>query len=340
VRIQQLDGLRGLAALVVCLCHLLEILFFHGERPIGLINWGQIVWDGNLAVYIFFISSGVALTWPLLEKRPHWQNLPTLLTKRYIRLTLPILASCILAGLIMHFGWMYHLELAPKISLENWLGTMPILELNLQVIWFSLVGVYTDYSDGATYNSVLWTMRAEMIGSILVFTGLCLLIHPLFIFGIFTLLISVFPHEPAMAILLGSLVAIGWRKIQHQKWVRYLWWLTIIALALSYLPHQSRGNLAAAGLAIGIVVGSLAAGIPQRLLIQPLCLWLGKISFSLYLIHMLVIQSFTSLLILQFGTSQVVSLWIGILTLAVCFALAILFHRFIDEPSIYLSRKI
>ena len=81
VRLIELDGLRGLAAVVVLIHHALETvpaLAEVGARP-GTVPTGtfnriltqsplHLLWAGHEAVLIFFVLSGVALTSPAARR--------------------------------------------------------------------------------------------------------------------------------------------------------------------------------------------------------------------------------------------------------------------------------
>ena len=56
-RLDYLDGLRGLAAMQVVFEHVVL-----GFRPGIFDAWPRILWDGNVAVFLFFLMSGFVLT--------------------------------------------------------------------------------------------------------------------------------------------------------------------------------------------------------------------------------------------------------------------------------------
>ena|SRR6516164_4306157 len=112
-RLRQLDGLRGLAALVVVIFHFLSAFapnfipdqidtpYVLADTPFG------IFFNGPFSVSIFFVLSGFVVSNAAAKRRsPIYLNLAL----RYVRLAVPVLFSVI-------FAWML-LELMPTATLS------------------------------------------------------------------------------------------------------------------------------------------------------------------------------------------------------------------------------
>src|SRR6476660_9352443 len=112
-RVTQLDGLRGLAALVVVACHALSTLpdigrVVAGDRTAGLSSseaWAvfsplHILWNGTPAVHVFFVLSGFVLILPFTKSLPGRSWAPYY-AKRLLRLYLPAWAALALAVVLM-----------------------------------------------------------------------------------------------------------------------------------------------------------------------------------------------------------------------------------------------
>jgi peptidoglycan/LPS O-acetylase OafA/YrhL len=108
-RVTQLDGLRGLAALVVVACHLLSTLpeigrVVSNDRSAPLISAGtwavfsplHVLWNGTPAVHVFFVLSGFVLILPFTRAGAITRWAPYYV-KRVIRLYLPAWASVAVA---------------------------------------------------------------------------------------------------------------------------------------------------------------------------------------------------------------------------------------------------
>src|SRR3954454_3511925 len=109
-RYTALDGLRGIAALVVVIHHSLLLIavlaspYFTGRSAAaaGTFAWWllytplHLVWEGTGAVYVFFVLSGFVLTLPALGRGYDWL---AYYPQRLIRLYLPVWGGVILAAL-------------------------------------------------------------------------------------------------------------------------------------------------------------------------------------------------------------------------------------------------
>src|SRR6478672_4372173 len=108
-RVTQLDGLRGIAALVVIACHLLStlpgignVVFDDRSAPLDAAgHWAvfsplHVLWNGTPAVHVFFVLSGFVLILPFTrgDKATRWT---TYYAKRLLRLYLPAWAALAVA---------------------------------------------------------------------------------------------------------------------------------------------------------------------------------------------------------------------------------------------------
>ena len=165
-----LDGLRGIAAIVVVIHHLLLTLPWFADR-VGLGNLESrnhfrvsfhrifeysplhILFGGTEAVVIFFVLSGYVLIIAVTEEK-----VVNYLRHRLVRLYVPIIAAVALAaGLVQIIQ-------RSKSSLNSWW-------LNSHAIQFSTSSLFKNFwvIDGTDWmNSSLWSMRYEIIFSLLV----------------------------------------------------------------------------------------------------------------------------------------------------------------------------
>lgn len=208
-----LDGLRGLAASAVVLCHFVSAFLPHGA--FGSAYTAHYVWEGLLfktplgiltaghfAVCLFFLMSGYVLAAPLLARKAPLADVVAAIVKRPFRLGGVVLGTMLISWVIWHFhGYRNHEVLALSGSKwfdYYWPGDAPTLP---QFFKDSLRG----FSDSASqlgqhlgsldrrsflkvlnstldapfntatlFNQPMWTIGRELWGSWLVF-GLLLL---------------------------------------------------------------------------------------------------------------------------------------------------------------------
>jgi peptidoglycan/LPS O-acetylase OafA/YrhL len=180
-RAPHLDGLRGVAAAIVFFSHLVITLFpavitfstgeVHTRFDAALgISPLAMLWSGNFAVCIFFVLSGYVLSDFCISSRI---GLPAQLVRRYLRLALPMLMTSFIAWALLALH-LYKNYDASQVTRSGWLSLWynfppSFIAMASEALW----GAFERGS--AVYNSNLWTMRYELIGSAYVF-----LLHAVF----------------------------------------------------------------------------------------------------------------------------------------------------------------
>ena len=370
-----LDGLRGVAACMVLFAHLMIALlpsvvtFSRGEghvywfeKALGLSAFGWI-WNGEFAVCIFFVLSGYVLSEFCKTTRI---SFPAQVARRYVRLAAPMLITSFFAYLLMKLGLYKNLDAATGATQSGWLsmwyrGFEPSL---FGMAYEALVDAFVQ--GRANYNSNLWTMKIELIGSIFVFV-----VHALF---------------KNVYIRAGVLLVYAW--INHNYFYSLFAMGALLYdfedMAKAYFARavpdeELRQKIALAGFLFGVYLGSyphiqpnmvatwhyflpagihtmgwhmigsvilmgslLLSNVAQRWLGGPFGQYLGRISFVLYLVHLPIICSFTawSAYLLR-GLPYALNLAITApLTVAVVFGVSTLLYRYVDVYTTSLSRDI
>ena len=277
-----LDGLRGWGSVAVLVFHYL-VQIFPPTAEAGALLQQIIFFNGTMAVCVFFVVSGSSLSIGYI-RRQDARALTRLAVGRYPRLVIPILAACSLVHVMLLVGLIPLPSQRPE-ALE------PFLRVELTVthlLRFSLFDVFFDFRSFESYIPPLWTMSVELVGSAVVIALLA-------VFGrvawrawayaavmIVLLALGSFYSLFVAGILLAELFVSG---IPIATWCR---WLLVAGFVGGLLvPVFSPGIPGPVGL-FGIVAWCAAwmfLAPLRRLLETRLSVWLGVVSFPLYLVH-------------------------------------------------------
>jgi peptidoglycan/LPS O-acetylase OafA/YrhL len=271
------------------------------------------------------------------------------LLARYPRLNLPIAVALALALIVYHAGLYFNHEVA-ALSGSGWFaGIIPTMEPHFSDMLSMLLwgGVATG---DARLLPPLWTLKVELIGSLFLLIFLLLLprIHGLWLVvllipvGFF--LHAVFGAEMPyyLALFFGAILA-GMPRLPN--WLRTISILLAIFFgSFTYQEYALHGWLPATGIfdprtvwcglgAIFLIMG-VANPQPARWWSSPPLLWLGRLSYSLYLTHFIVLVSLASIIWLVLPKTVMVTVLVLICYLMLCLLLAYLFWRYVDTFAI------
>jgi peptidoglycan/LPS O-acetylase OafA/YrhL len=119
---------------------------------------------GNYAVCVFFALSGFVLASSFSRTK---LGTIALVTKRSLRLAIPILAVTLFAWAIVACGLAFNIE-ASQITQSWWMGKqVPPSTDFMMALRDGLYGALLGLPDAAGYDSSLWTMSIEFMGSLL-----------------------------------------------------------------------------------------------------------------------------------------------------------------------------
>jgi peptidoglycan/LPS O-acetylase OafA/YrhL len=324
-----LDGMRGYASLVVLLGHIIIALLpsvvtllpndVHstfdlaiGQSPLGF------AWNGNAAVCLFFVLSGYVLS--KLAQRSAL-SVAAQLGRRYARLALPMLITVLIPLALMRAGLMNNYA-AAQVTHSGWLSLWYQFDPSgPAAIWEMLYGAFS--KGQSAYNSNLWTMRLELFGSFYVFVInamstsryirlVCYLFfiattpfdyYPLFAVGA---LLHDFRQPIATCFGLGAfpplfatmsfVVGIYFCGIPATDTYRSLTWFGWLPLLAAGGENARYWHEIGACL---VMIGLLNSRHLQVFFSNGFGRWLGKISFTLYLIQLPIICSLTAWLVLR-----------------------------------------
>jgi peptidoglycan/LPS O-acetylase OafA/YrhL len=353
IRLHELDGLRGWAALSVVMFHIFWEIF--GVTTPWLRNpiTGFFL-DGDLAVAIFFILSGEALSSAYFAGRGE-SAVVRLAVKRYTRLTIPIAATCVIIFLLSKFGLIYNKHAGVIVHRQDWLGSF--LSIGATVRYYTkyaLFLVYTKTNQNLSVDPFLWTMQFEMLGSALVFGVLFTfryLKNPWLILLISVVFLQIRGGTSLLSCFLFGIAFSSGRMsgvfaaIQRKRLSNPVSWAAFILMAGfdGVAEWQGIDRARMAIFAVPIVLSIYCNRSLCKFFTSSLSRMLGAISFPLYLVQFPVFLSITSLCIVLLAKNDTIStrsaLAIGIFSILACLFFAFLFMP-IEFITAWIGKKI
>lgn len=367
-KVNFLNGLRGGAAFIVVIAHYLQVFYptvfngniesIHTKSNLELIFYKtplNLFINANFSVCIFFVLSGYVLSMKFFKYKDNKIIISGML-KRHLRLALPVLAVLTLAYIMYKFNTFYLGDVS-TITKTDITNTYLIKYDYIDILKQSLFQVFI--FDIQTYNAVLWTMQYELIGSFIVFFMLIAFSHCKYKKSLSIVLLLIFLNSYYLGFILGCLLSyISVNKKINIKKIT-LGFLLLIALFFGSYPYY-QGNdsiyniisLKFGGLNNFTLFHTLGGALLvfvivnfktlQNIFSSKIMVFLGKISFSLYLVHFLFINSLGSYIFVKtvnnfnYHISFLISF---IITFSFSVIIACIFYIAIDAPSIYLSNK-
>lgn len=374
-----LEGLRGLAALIVFFHHFASLFYPEAissttqtaHTHSRLMAWLRDsplrgLYDGSFPVCIFFVLSGYVLTVAFFRDR-QLTVIYRLAAARYFRLMIPAMTSILLV-VVLRSCSLYRIKEAATLNLAAQVAVPSILFLDeitvAGVLWAGLVTTWVSIRRPWEHmNLVLWTMAIEFIGSMVSF-GTAVVVAGLRHRWIFVLLSAVCCWKFGgdfgdffAAFLLGVMLA-----AISERSVTYRWWpLALLGIAIILGGYTNEGEfyvplrdlhpwlakpeavvLSRVLAAFFVMVAVLTSRELQRALSTRPLLFLGRISFSFYLIHHPIMYSLSAFIMLK--------TWVGMkyhhamllnfsITATVCIAAAYAMAMTVDRWAILVSRR-
>lgn len=366
-RIEELDSIRGLAALTVVFGHIVLV----SEIPMLSVISSKysplsILTNGHAAVMMFFLLSGLVLSLPFLKGR----DIPygAFLMKRFFRIYIPYVFSITSAIVVYSILTGGGIDSLSEWFNNSWKDTITVKSIFEHIL---LIGNFnTDL-----YNNVIWSLIHEMRISIL-FPLLAILLVKFnwkMVLGICIGLSGIsginglFPLDPSIGFrtsfmetihfisifLIGGLIAKYREELKniYNRFSRNTKWLLMFVAFILYTYSgfmKAIGNriglsayndifsdyTSVAGAAIFLVFALGSKKVSHVLLYKPVK-YLGKLSYSLYLYHLIVLFSLIYILHEKLSLGL-----IYIMTLIISIIIAALSYRFIEVNSIKIGHKL
>ena len=346
-RFHELDSLRGIAAVTVVAHH---TRFATTVSKTSLLT--APFFSGAQAVCLFFVLSGFVLSLPMWADRS--PSYPVYLLRRFIRIYLPFAAAALLSVAGARFLWKSEPHISTWFDL-TW-HTPPSRKLLFdQLLMWPL----------PLFNTAFWSLRYELQLSILMPAIVWVMkrTNPLAITILSLVIAFTYPrrmnhwdtkHLLGVTIQVGSLFVLGaslaFYSTSLRSWIGHLgsggWVVLLVSLFFyfCYPAQLQRGYVGDLGSRYMLVSGLGAAGVilcalelPSfaRTLRHKTVEYFGRISYSLYLVHSIVIFSSFGLLY-----RRVPNYAIDIVIALVTLGAAHLFWLCVEDPSIRLIKRL
>ena len=325
-----LEAVRGVASLSVLGWHFLfafypAFLFDPREGFLGSPFYGLL--HGTAAVGVFFLLSGFVLTRRYFETGHHYLLLEGAL-KRWFRLMPLVTISVLLSWGFFHFK-LYDYTAAAAVTGTDWLAQSggsknpPVHEGLGAALEQGLFGTF--FKGESSFNTNLWTIRFEMIGSLMAFAfaGLVQLLRGKQVWlalGIGACAVTAYAIDPRYeAFLVGTLLA---AFLPAYRGIGRLGAAGLLLLGLFLLGYRAplgayafmmplqgvdRETMYVFSSILGgalILVACTGCATLNRALQNSLARLLGQISFPLYLLHVILICSLGAALFVRLASGS------------------------------------
>lgn len=314
-----INSLRGLAATAICFYHFV----------LSTANYVEEVWVRTLFYYaqygvpLFFVISGIVLPLTMLKNDYQFKHWSTFMLKRLIRLEPPYLVSLVLATAYLMFQTYRHSGIVAVSGLNFLLHLgylIPFVEGQkwINPIYWSLAVEFQFYLFlSVAFIGLKQSLFSRRLLMYIVLLGACFVSHekalifrwlPLFMVGIIYVLQQhkIIPFKEFAIVLLLSFCLIYYR-LDFPNLCVAIFTLSMVHYFPNYNPKYSS--------------------------------WLGKISYSLYLIHLIIGQALVNFLshTYRLPYQKIIVILLGY-TLSV--SIAWLLYRWIERPSKQASLKL
>ncbi len=312
--------------------------------------------SGTSAVFIFFVLSGFILTKVALKKSSSPTKVLSMSVKRYPRLMIPALTSCLIAYLSF---LIFDIKSANLTDWINNYGKSQTYSL-IDAVYSGMIDVFF-VSGRSSYNPVLWTMMIELFGSLIVY-GLCLnrmvlnipflactvliatilltiskAIDPNLGLGLCSFyggyLFSIYGTEISSKLALPLAIFGLYLAGAHNTSFSYSWIQAFMGDYTYYVSNFLSGFFIVYAILYNSRLNNLFSGkIP---------VFMGKVSFSVYLLHMPILSvlgvSLFNCIYRSTGLFDFSAMMASVITITLIYILSLIFYKFVDSKAMTIS---
>lgn len=362
INLGYLDGLRGVLCFLVLIEHCInfykpDLRFTELSGTPGLIRRIiissplNIIYNGDMAVYVFFILSGFVLSLTFNRTRNHFDILSGVI-KRYPRIMLPVAGSMLFMYIVMMLT-------------DRFIGQA----FGAQFLYIlEQIFYQVPFTHLALTNYPLWSMSYELYGSLLVFSILAIFglsKHRLYFYSLIMVYFFISEDSTYYALFVFGIIFCEFTKgggFRISLWLRATLLIFGLILATTPLPRDNMApfigvysylkvfdNFHYMQIAITAgVIGSMLlfmsiidSALSIKILSYKVVMFLGKISFPLYLTHATVIYVISFVLHRDYADISTSEFWVAtLITILISIPVAAIFEKYVDIPSINLSKRL
>ena len=305
--------LRGLAALIVGLFHFTKG-FSHDESPMKLMTE-----NGWMGVEVFFVISGFVIPYSLLRKNYHLKNYGKFLLKRIIRIHPAFIISVFIILILNYLSTLFDAYQGAPFEFS--------ILLFIQHFFYAV-----EFFDNIWLNPVYWTLAVEF--------------HYYLLIGV---LIAIWNTNKTLWIAMTFLlfIALSFLKIEDFNFFNYtdIFGIGVLcaflkrnfinttlymvgAIGLGLLILYNHGLI----LAFLTVFTSLIIAFKSNLVSKGPLIFLGNISYSLYLLHVPIGGRIINIA-KRFDLSEPTKVIVILFAMSVSIFAAWIFYIYVEKPS-------
>jgi peptidoglycan/LPS O-acetylase OafA/YrhL len=350
----------------------LNVAGITGEKSrIIVTNFLSLFYEGGLPVFIFWMMSAYVISLKLFQsdKVKSENYLIEASTKRYFRLAIPVVVASFFCFVLMKLNMMYNITLANALGTgyaDGWLNQQYHFDAGFfHFVRTSFVEVFMN--GNCNYNFVLWTMAPELLGSLMCFALFAIIgtnkkRYLIYVVSIVLLTFGGF-RDVTYFFYLTFFIGMLWCDVMNSKdediafrpALRKIFnskSLTVFLMVISFaipiyseairpLPRNLYYLFAFPVKAVAIVLAVHQFKLMRKLMTTRVMRFMGKISFSMYLLHIPVLFSLGAYMYLNAGIPDTVKLpAIFVAVFAALISISFLFEKYVDRTAIKLSNKV
>lgn len=370
-KITYLDGLKGVIAILIVLEHYLLSML-----PTGYIGFGSGVQEQDkqaaiinalpfslftntsLTLYVLFglIAFFVALGYFYAESANSSEAVKYLIChakKRYFQLLFPVLVATMCAYLFYQFGILQY-EKMGEITGSSWnIAVIPDKAPMWKVIYTGAIGIFLH--NKVEFLTVLWCMHIIFwgsYGSLGAFALVHLCKKRYLVYGFLLILCSFF--QTYLVFLVGMLCADYYfhkkeNRLSHLHTNLVGGICMVSGILIGMIPSTMLMDGVTLGVPYAVGAGLIIFGIitsdeVQKILSLRVFTYIGKYLFSIILVHIFVLYTFSTelyIVLTRYLSNQTVRFWITfLLSCVVIWLTSFLFYALIERPARNFARYI